>query len=229
MRPIWDAEPDGATSCLISGGCDPQGRVPVLAHLERVRAWRDGRTLNWHVGFVSEEEMEVIAPLVDVVSFDFVGDDATIREVYGLERTVDDYIRTYELLRRHSRTLPHVTIGLRGGQLGHELRAFEFLQELGVDGLVLLVFIPTRGTRYAYHQPPPVPVVADLLAEARIRFPNVPLFLGCMRPKGRYRAEIDPLAVKAGINVLVGPSRSAREIASHLGLRIRDSRECCVL
>jgi uncharacterized radical SAM superfamily protein len=229
MRPIWAAEPDGATSCLISGGCDPQGRVPVLAHLERVRAWRDGRTLNWHVGFVSEEEMEVIAPLVDVVSFDFVGDDATIREVYGLERTVDDYIRTYELLRRHARTLPHVTIGLRGGQLGHELRAFEFLQHLGVDGLVLLVFIPTKGTRYADHQPPPVPVVADLLAEARIRFPDVPLFLGCMRPKGSYRAEIDPLAVKAGINVLVGPSRSAREAASQLGLRIRDSRECCVL
>jgi len=229
MRPIWAAEPDGATSCLISGGCDPKGRVPVLAHLERVRAWRDGRTLNWHVGFVSEEEMETIAPLVDVVSFDFVGDDATIHEVYGLDRTVDDYVRTYELLRRYARTLPHVTLGLRGGRLGHELRAFEFLQELGVDGLVLLVFIPTMGTRYADRQPPPVHVVADLLAEARIRFPDVPLFLGCMRPKGRYRAEIDPLAVRAGINVLVGPSRSAREAAAGLGLRIRESRECCVL
>jgi uncharacterized radical SAM superfamily protein len=229
MRPIWSAQPDGATSCLISGGCDPAGRVPVLAHLEQVRAWREGRTLNWHVGFVSEKEMETIAPFVDVVSFDFVGDDATIREVYGLDRTVDDYVRTYELLRRYTRTLPHVTLGLRGGELGHELRAFEFLQALGVDGLVLLVFIPTEGTRYADRQPPSVPVVADLLAEARIRFAEVPLFLGCMRPKGRYRAEIDPLAVKAGVNVLVGPSRSARQAAIELGLRSRESRECCVL
>ena len=32
-----------------------------LAHLERVREWRQGRTMNWHVGFVSEGEMERIA------------------------------------------------------------------------------------------------------------------------------------------------------------------------
>ena len=92
MKPIWEAEPDGSTSCLISGGCDPTGRVPVLAHRERVRAWRTDRTMNWHVGFVSEAEMEEIAPLVDVVSFDFVGDNDTIREVYGIDRTVDDYV-----------------------------------------------------------------------------------------------------------------------------------------
>jgi uncharacterized radical SAM superfamily protein len=229
MRPIWEAEPDGATSCLISGGCDLTGRVPVLAHLERVRAWRQGRTMNWHVGFVSEEEMEAIAPLVDVVSFDFVGDDGTIQEVYGLERTVEDYVETYRTLRRFARTLPHVTIGLRGGELGHELPAIRFLQELGVDGLVFLVFVPTPGTRYADRQPPASAAVADLLAEARLRFPDVPLYLGCMRPKGHYRDEVDPLAVRAGINVVVSPSRPARQMAADLGLVTLRSRECCVL
>jgi uncharacterized radical SAM superfamily protein len=229
MRPIWEAEPDGATSCLISGGCDPTGRVPVTAHLDRVRAWRTGRTMNWHVGFVSEAEMATIAPLVDVISFDFVGDDATIRQVYGIDRTVDDYVRTYRLLRRHARTLPHVTIGLRGGMLGHELPAFERLEELGVDGLVILVFIPTPGTRYADRQPPPPQAVADLLVEARLRFPNVPLYLGCMRPKGRYRDELDPLAVRAGFNVIVSPSRPARHLAEELGLTARRLRECCIL
>jgi uncharacterized radical SAM superfamily protein len=229
MRPIWEAEPDGATSCLISGGCDPSGRVPVTAHLDRVRAWRQGRTMNWHVGFVSETEMATIAPLVDVVSFDFVGDEATIHEVYGIDRTVDDYAETYRLLRRYARTLPHVTIGLRGGVLGHELPAFERLQELGADGLVILVFMPTPGTRYADRQPPPVEAVADLLVEARLRFPDVPLYLGCMRPKGRYRDELDPLAVRAGFNVVVSPSRPARQLADDLGLATRRLRECCVL
>jgi uncharacterized radical SAM superfamily protein len=229
MRPIWEAEPDGSTSCLISGGCDPTGRVPVLAHLEQVRAWRENRIMNWHVGFVSEAEIEAIAPLVDVVSFDFVGDDETIRQVYGIERTVGDYVATYRLLRCHARTLPHVTIGLRGGVLGHELQAFDRLQELGADGLVLLVFIPTPGTRYADREPPPVAAVADLLAEARLRFPGVPLYLGCMRPKRRYRDELDPLAVRAGINVVVSPSRRARELAADLGLASHQLRECCVL
>ncbi len=229
MRPIWEAEPDASTSCLISGGCDPTGRVPVLAHLERVRAWRQGRTMNWHVGFVSEEEMEAIAPLVDVVSFDFVGDDRTIQEVYGLERTVEDYVETYRTLRRFARTLPHVTIGLRGGELGHERSAIRFLRDLGAEGLVFLVFVPTPGTRYADRQPPTPAVVADLLAEARLRFPDVPLYLGCMRPKGRYRDALDPLAVRAGINVVVSPSRPARQMAADLGLVTIKSRECCVL
>jgi uncharacterized radical SAM superfamily protein len=229
MRPIWETEPDGSTSCLISGGCDPTGRVPVLAHLERVRAWRPGRTMNWHVGFVSEGEIEAIASLVDVVSFDFVGDDETIREVYGLDRTVDDYVQTYRLLRRHARTLPHVTIGLRGGTLGHELPALKLLQEFGADGLVLLVFMPTPGTRYADRRPPSPPIVADLIAEARLAFPKVPLYLGCMRPKGSYRNELDALAVRAGVNVLVSPSRQARQLAADLGLVTRELRECCVL
>jgi hypothetical protein len=229
MRPIWEAEPDASTSCLISGGCDPTGRVPVLAHADAVRAWRTGRTMNWHVGFVTEDEMQTLAPLVDVVSFDFVGDDRTIREVYGTGRTVDDYVQTYRLLRRHARTLPHVTLGLRGGELGHELPAFELLQELGADGLVLLVLMPTPGTRYAGRAPLEPAVAADLMAEARLRFPDVPLYLGCMRPKGTYRNQLDPLAVRAGINVIVSPSRPARELAAELGLSAREMRECCVL
>jgi len=185
--------------------------------------------MNWHVGFVSEAEMETIAPLVDVISFDFVGDEATVREVYGLEHGIETYVETYGLLRRYARTLPHVTIGLRGGELGHERRAFELLRELGADGLVLLVFIPTPGTRYADRQPPAVPAVAELVAEARLSFPDVPLYLGCMRPKGRYRDELDPLAVRAGVNVLVSPSRPARRVADELGLAVREMRECCVL
>lgn len=229
MRPIWETEPDGSTSCLVSGGCDPDGRVPVLAHLDRVRAWRPGRKMNWHVGFVSEAEMEAIAPLVDVVSFDFVGDDQTIRDVYGLERTVADYEATYRLLRRHARTLPHVTIGLRGGRLGHEIAALERLQALGAEGLVLLVFMPTPGTRYADRQPPSVRATADILAEARLRFPEATLHLGCMRPKGRYRERLDPLAVRAGLNVVVSPARAARETANRLGLEAHQMRECCVL
>jgi uncharacterized radical SAM superfamily protein len=229
MRPIWEAEPDASTSCLISGGCDPAGRVPVLAHADAVRAWRPGRTMNWHVGFVNEAEMQAIAPLVDVVSFDFVGDDRTIREVYGTGRTVEDYVETYRLLRRYARTLPHVTIGLRGGDLGHELPAHHRLQELGADGLVLLVFMPTPGTRYADRPPPEPAVVADIMAEARLRFLDVPLYLGCMRPKGTYRNQLDPLAVRAGINVIVSPSRPARDLAAELGLSARNIRECCVL
>jgi hypothetical protein len=228
MTPIWRAEVEGATSCLVSGGCDASGRVPVTRYLEQIKAIRQERKMNWHVGLIEETDLLAIASYTDVVSFDFVGDDDTIREVYGLDCTVADYVRTYEMLRQHTRVIPHITIGLRGGATGHEYPAMEKLNELGVDGLVFIVFIPTPGTRYADRRPPPVEVVVNILAEARLRFPDRPLHLGCMRPHGEYRAQLDTLAVRAGVNKIVSPARAAVQLAERLGLSIVRSRECCV-
>ena len=228
MTPAWRAEVGRATSCLISGGCDASGRVPVTRYLEQIKAIRQGRKMNWHVGLIDEEDLHAIVPYTDVVSFDFVGDDETIREVYGLDCTVADYVRTYQMLRRHTRVIPHITIGLRGGAIGHEYPAMEKLQDLGVEGLVFIVFIPTAGTRYADRTLPPIEAVVNILAEARLRFTNKPLHLGCMRPRGKYRAQLDPLAVRAGLNKIVSPSREAVQLAEKLGLSVVQSRECCV-
>jgi len=232
MIPIWEAAGrvgQAVPSLLISGGCDSQGRVPVTAHLDRVAALRAGRRLNWHVGLIDEPQFEAIRPYVDVISLDFVGDDETIQEVYGLDKGVADYEASYRLLRRDVRVLPHITIGLRGGRLGHERPALERLDRLGLDGLVFLVFVPTPNTRYAHSRPPAVDEVIAILAEARLRFPDKPISLGCMRPKGRYRDRLDALAVRAGLNKIVNPAPPARQLAQELGLNIIRGRECCAL
>ncbi len=229
MQPIWSAEAGGATSALVSGGCDLQGRVPVTEHLERIAAIRDGRRLNWHVGLIDEEDMRAILPYVDVISFDMVGEVETIREVYGLKATAEDYIGTYAMLREYVPVIPHITVGLRGGQIGHERAAMDLLAETGLEALVFIVFIPTPGTRYAGRAPPPVEEVALLLAEARQRFPQASLQLGCMRPRRSYRAHLDPLAVQAGVNGIVSPAREAVAEAAARGLRAIETRECCVL
>jgi uncharacterized radical SAM superfamily protein len=229
MQPIEEAQVEGATSVLISGGCDALGRVPVTEHLEAVRALRPGRRLNWHVGLIDEPAMQAIAPYVDAISFDLVGDRETIREVYGLEAAPGDYVATYRMLRRYAQTIPHVTIGLRCGTLGHERPALDLLAEIGLDALVFIVFMPTPGTRYAHCPPPDVEAVAALFAGARLRYPQVPLHLGCMRPRHGYRARLDPLAVRAGVNVIVSPSREGRAAAAALGLQAVRTRECCVL
>jgi uncharacterized radical SAM superfamily protein len=219
----------GAPSLLISGGSDARGRVPVGAHLHEIAALAQGRRLNWHVGLIDEAEMDAIAPYVDTVSFDFVGDDATIREVYGLDAGVADYERVYTALRRRFRVVPHLTIGLRGGNLGHELPALRRLRELpAFDELVFLVLIPTPRTAYADRQPPAVAAAADLIAAGRLLFPDKPISLGCMRPRGDYRTELDPLAVRAGVNRIVSPARSAVALAESLGLSIIKGTECCV-
>lgn len=229
MVPVWRADPQGAESCLVSGGCDTKGRVPVTSHLDEVSRLRAGRIMNWHVGLIGQAEAEVIAPYVDVISFDFVGDDETIREVYGLEAGVADYVAAYELLRSYATVVPHITVGLKGGRIAGEYEALDILEELGLEALTFIVFIPTPGTQYSDREPPRPEEVVDLLVEARLRFPGVPIQLGCMRPRGKYRDRLDPLAVRAGVNVIVSPSRRAVTVAEKLGLMVERREECCAV
>ena len=229
MVPVWRANPQGAESCLVSGGCDTKGRVPVTSHLDEVSRLRAGRIMNWHVGLIGQAEAEVIAPYVDVISFDFVGDDETIREVYGLEAGVGDYVAAYELLRSYATVVPHITVGLKGGRIAGEYEALDILEELGLEALTFIVFIPTPGTQYSDREPPRAEEVVDLLVEARLRFPGVPIQLGCMRPRGKYRDRLDPLAVRAGVNVIVSPSRRAVTVAEKLGLMVERREECCAV
>jgi hypothetical protein len=228
MTPIEQADPRGATSCLISGGCDARGRVSVDGHLEQVRALRQGRRLNWHVGLIGEEEIQQIAPYVDVVSFDLVGNDDTVREVYGLDCSAAEYFQTYQLLRRHVRVVPHITIGLRGGRISGEYAALERLQSLGAEALVFLVLIPTRGTDFEKCTPPTSEEVGDLLVMARQKLPDTPIYLGCMRPAGSYRDEVDRAAIQVGVNKIVNPSPAAVALAVEKGLRVIWQEECCV-
>jgi len=229
MASIEEANGTDSSSCLISGGCDALGRVPVTSHLAQVAALRTSRRLNWHVGMIGEEEMQAIAPYVDVISFDFVGDTGTIREVYGLDYTVDNYVQTYAMLRRYARVIPHLTLGLRGGQFSGEYQALYTLQRLGLDALVVLVLIPTAGTRYADCHPPALEEVAGFLLEARQNLPDTPIYLGCMRPGGLYRRRLDELALRAGVNKIVNPTSSAVWLAEELGLSARWEYECCVI
>jgi uncharacterized radical SAM superfamily protein len=229
MVDIRRANAAGRTSCLISGGCDLHGRVPVTPYIGHVARLRPGRMMNWHVGLVSEDEIRQIAPLADVISFDFVGDDATIREVYGLPHTVDEYVHTYTLIRRFVPVVPHLTLGLRGGRLSGEHGAIERLVHLEPQALVLLVLIPTPGTRYSGCSPPPLSEVASFFRFARARLPNTPVYLGCMRPGGAYRRELDRLAVEAGLDKIVNPAPSAVSAAKSWGRTVEWEDECCAI
>ena len=66
--------------------------------------------------------------------------------------------------------------------------------------------------------PPPKPTdIAKVTALARLMFPETPLILGCMRPKGASRGETDVLALKAGADAVAFPSEEAIEYAKIMG------------
>lgn len=220
---------DDSASWLVSGGCRLDGGVPLKGSINRLAELKQKRRFNMHVGLVTEEEINDLAMIADCVSFDFVGDDKTIKEVLGNGRTVEDYVECYKALARKVRVMPHICIGLAGGELRGEYKAMELLRELGVESLTFIIFMPTRGTRFADRKPPRIEESAQLLSDARLKFPNIHLHLGCMRPGGRYREEIDKWSVRIGINTVVNPAPAAVRLAERLGLTITRGEECCVL
>lgn len=217
------------SSCLVSGGCDHSGKVPVERYIHILPELSSKWRLNMHLGLASEEVISSIAPFCQVVSFDFLVDDNTIRDVYGFQASGKDFIGTYCMLRQYVKVIPHICIGLRGGQISGELDALHALTEIGADAIVFIVFIPTSGTLYENCAPPPVESVARIIATARCVFPQTPIYLGCMRPHGRYRHALDPMAIRAGVNRIVVPAQQGRAEASKLGLDASWIEECCAL
>jgi lipoyl synthase len=219
----------GPVSFLISGGCSTQGRVPLCENLAAIKELSNRGRLNLHTGLVGREEAELLGELATVVSFDLPGNDATIAAVYGLPFTAAQYLQAYRDLLTYTRVVPHICIGLHGGLIGGEYQLLKNLQGEAVEAISFIVFRPTAGTAFEKASPPPLSDTARLMASARLMFPRVPLYLGCMRPGGRYREELDLLALQAGVNKIVLPSPAARQKAADLGLEIIMSEECCSL
>lgn len=232
MLPIerWrELDSSKTSSCLISGGCDYFGRVPIGRYLHLLPELSSKWRLNMHLGLPSEEVTSSVAPFCHVVSFDFVVDDETIRDVYGFPASGQDFLETYCMLRQYVKVIPHICIGLRGGQISGELDAIHALTGIGADAIVFIVFIPTPGTLYGNCTPPSVESVVRIIAGARHLFPKTPIYLGCMRPHGKYRHVLDPMAIQAGVNRVVAPTQQARAEALKLGLDASWIEECCAL
>ncbi len=220
---------EGAKSFLVSGGCNPQGRVPHRERWAELENLALRGSLNFHPGLVGAEDAAAIGRIARVVSFDFVVDRAVIKGVYGLQASPDDYVRSYRYLRRYCRVVPHICIGIMGGRIESEYRALKILRREGAEAISFIVFRPTPGTAFAGAAPPPPEETAAVLAEARVLFPRAPLYLGCMRPGGRHREQLDCLALGIGINKIVQPTAAARRLAVKMGLKVLSGEECCAL
>ncbi len=217
------------TSYLISGGSDARGRVPLLENLQELKELAKRGPLNLHTGLVGEEEARQLGDIAEVVSFDLVGDNKTIADVYGLSATVEDYFASYRALQKYTRVIPHLCIGLNGGMIKGEYEALHLLRQEKVEAISMIIFRPTAETPFSSCRSPAPAEVVHLMASARLMFPHTPIYLGCMRPGGRYREIVDVYALKAGVNKIVLPAPEARREAVRMGLSVKISEECCSL
>ncbi|MEM2995803.1 MAG: radical SAM protein, partial [Candidatus Bathyarchaeia archaeon] len=84
---------DGALGCLISGGCQPNGAVPLERFVEAIeRVKRElSLTVFVHTGIIDFFMAEKLKNAgVDAALIDIIGADETINEIYGLNLTVSD-------------------------------------------------------------------------------------------------------------------------------------------
>lgn len=226
MRPLALVPAGNGGDYLISGGSDQSGRVPLREHATAIRAL--GGRRNLHTGLPDEETLPLLPSLGQVVSFDFVWDEETITAVYGLQRRGADYLAALRAMDRIIRVVPHLTIGLQAGQLRGEHRALEILAAEGIKELVLLVYVPMAGSAWGEGTPPELGQVLEFLAWVRRTLPAVHLTLGCLRPRGSYRAQLDLAAVELGFDGLVNPTPAARAAARERK-SVTAKEGCCVL
>ena len=221
----------GARGMLISGGCDRRGRVPLLRHIpDLIRARRElDFTIRVHPGLPDEETISGLAEIgIDGAMVDIIGDEATIREVYHLDATVADY----ETVLRHLEdyrvpAVPHIILGLHFGQMRGEWTALEMIARHARKFLVLVVLMPLTGTPMINLTPPPIAQIAHFFALARGVLPDTSVMLGCARPLGQIKADIDRAAVDAGLNGIAYPAEGIIAYAQARGLTPKFVDACC--
>lgn len=221
-------------SFLISGGSNEQGKVPFVKNIKFIeRLSRHNKKINLHPGLVDKEDAPKTS-LVDVCSLDFTVDENLIKKTYGLRKSAIDYLDSYVLLKEYTnRVVPHIAIGLPGksyrGELGTIKALEEFKNDLQVDAVTFIAFVPTRGTAFENYPLPFLEYVGKILSLARLEFPEIPLYLGCMRPGGKYRERLDKIAFNSGVNKIVSPTPGVKNLARKKGFGIEWEKECCAL
>ena len=220
-----------ASGFLVSGGCLPDGSVPLkpfIPAIERIKH-ELGLTVFVHTGIIdSDSAFALKIAGVDATLIDIIGSDETIKKVYNLNVSVKDYAHSLNALQEAGLNLiPHVIVGLHDGKLKGELEALKIISSVNPSAIVVIAFLPIRGTTMAEAKPPQPIEIAKVTAAAHVMFPKTPLALGCVHPKGRHRAETDILALKSGVDAIAFPSEESIRYAEAHGYKFSFFSDCC--
>jgi uncharacterized radical SAM superfamily protein len=220
---------NGANGILLSGGSSIDGSVPTYLHVNDIQKIKQDTNLliSAHTGIVKRGQAEILSKYLDMALVDVIGDNETIHDILGLSASVQDYENTlFHLSSFGIRIAPHIIVGLHKGELKGELRALDVLRKFHPDVIVIVIFIPTKGTPSDMAAPPKIEDVVKVITKAREMF-DVPLSLSCVRPGGRYRSILDKYAILSGIDRMAVPSRSAYRTGQELGLNIIEVPKMC--
>ncbi|MFX1238430.1 MAG: radical SAM protein [Promethearchaeota archaeon] len=214
---LFDLAAKNGTGVLISGGCDSDGSVPLREFMSTIKKIKGETNLiiNTHTGLLNENTAKALAEAgIDIVSFDVTMDENIINEIYRMEKKSPlDYKQALYLLKKYRlNVVPHICIGLYYGKLHKELEAIKFLKESNINPslIVFIALIPPNKSEITFQTPDPLDL-AKIIAITRFNFPKTEISLGCMRPRGGLKVDIEKITIMAGITRLEIPSRKTIE------------------
>jgi hypothetical protein len=217
---------------LLTGGSNHRNEVeydPFYPTLRRIKDTWPGFRIAIHTALVDADAARRMEDSgIDVAMLDVIGAQDTVRQVYHLKRPVADFEASLAHLTATSlKVVPHIVLGLHYGSLLGEWNALEMVKRHPPAALVLVVIMPFYAPPQRPYAVPASGEVGRYFLDARAALPDVPLLLGCARPAGRAKQEIDAYAVLAGLNGIAHPSEGMVELAVRLGRDVKVTPACC--
>ena len=216
---------------LLSGGSTKRNEIryeryyPVIEKLKREFPYLK---VAIHSALLDDRRARLMeAAGVDTAMMDVIGSEDTIRDVYHLDRPVDDFEATLAALSATSMdVVPHIVIGLHYGRILGEARALDIVSRHRIRSLVLVVVMPFYA-RAGTFETPRTGDVGRIFLEARAKLPNMEVLLGCARPPGMHRRTTDAYAVAAGLDGIAFPAEGTLAVATALGRPVVQEHACC--
>ncbi len=222
----------GCTGILLSGGATIAGEVPFEGFFEAISYLKSkGLQVIVHTGLVNEKIANKLKEVnVDQALIDIIGDNETIQNVYHLNKTPEDFKKSLLFLKNAGLNIaPHIVIGLNFGKITGEFNAIRMISEIGPDIIVLVILSPIYNTPMNGVPLPTPEEIARIAAITRIKNPNIPITLGCIRPAGINKFETEILMIMSGINSITYAMDETIEFAESMGLEINYNETCCSL
>ncbi|MFA7095127.1 MAG: radical SAM protein [Gammaproteobacteria bacterium] len=222
----------GARGMLLTGGSNHRNEVEYGPYYSTIRRIKDAFPrfkIAVHTALVDDDAARCMEQSgIDVAMMDVIGAQETITQVYHLKRTVEDFERTLEaLVSTGMKVVPHIVIGLHYGRLLGERGALEMVRRHRPDALVLVVVMPFYAPARRPFVTPSATEAGRFFLDARRALPELPLLLGCARPAGQVKVQIDTYAVLAGLNGIAHPSDGTVELAARLERKVKVAPACC--
>ena len=225
---------NGAQGILVSGGANLNGEVPLKKFIPSIRELKE-KTPQFkvivHTGLIRREMAKELKDAgIDQILFDVIGDDDTIREVYHLNKRVEDYEETLRMLKEVGHRLaPHIIIGHHFGEIKGEWRALEMVTRVGVDTIVLVILKTLLPVEKNHLKVPKPDETSRISAIARILNPKIPIRMGCIRPAHLSKAEMEKGFILSGVNTIAYPLQGTIDYAKEIGLKTKFVEMCCSL